>query len=134
MKKIIVILLTVCSINCIAQTDSLELYKQGYKIAKELNIEYKSKIESTNEVIHQLQLQTQDLNEIIKTSDYILYNDSLQLDIQSQQIKLLNDNLNIYQKEFNRRNKFWNKPVFGVILGMVGTITLIHVIDYSLPQ
>lgn len=134
MKKLIVILLAVYSINCTAQTDSLELYKRGYKIAKELNVEYKSKLESTNELIHQLQLQTQDLNEIIKTGDYILYNDSLQLDIQSQQIKLLNDNLNIYQKEFNRRNKFWNKPVFGAILGMVGTITLIHVIDYSLPQ
>lgn len=134
MKKLIVILLAVYSINCTAQTDSLELYKRGYSVAKELNLEYKVKIESMDGVLQELQLQTQDLTEIIKTNDYILYNDSLQLDIQTQQIKLLNDNLNIYQKEFNRRNKFWNKPVFGIILGMVGTVTLIHVIDYSLPQ
>jgi hypothetical protein len=46
----------------------------------------------------------------------------------------LNENLKIYQKEFNRRDRFWNKPAFGVVLGMVGTVTLIHVIGYTLPQ
>tara|TARA_R110000744_G_scaffold282626_1_gene394283 strand:- start:37 stop:441 length:405 start_codon:yes stop_codon:yes gene_type:complete len=134
MKKIIVILLAVCSINCTAQTDSLELYKRGYETAKQLTSEYKYKLDMTMNAFQELQLQVEDLDNIVKTHEYIMYNDSLQLNIQQQQIKLLNDNLNIYQKEFSRRDKFWNKPVFGAILGMVGTITLIHVIDYSLPQ
>jgi hypothetical protein len=119
---------------CIAQTDSLELYKKGYGIAKQLNVEYKQKLDISEGIVYEQSLQIKDLQDISKTHEYILYNDSLQLDIQSQQIKLLNDNINIYQKEFSRRNRFWNKPLFGAIIGVVGTIAIIHVVDYSLPQ
>lgn len=134
MRNIIIILLLTCSFNCIAQTDSLELYKRGYETAKKLTSEYKYKLDMTMNAFQELQLQVEDFDNIEKTYEYIMYNDSLQLNIQQQQIKLLNDNLNIYQKEFDRRDKFWNKPWFGTILGAVGTITIIHVIDYSLPQ
>tara|TARA_R110000744_G_scaffold58380_2_gene121781 strand:+ start:87 stop:449 length:363 start_codon:yes stop_codon:yes gene_type:complete len=119
---------------CIAQTDSLELYKKGYAISKKLNVEYKFKLGVAEGIVYEQDLQIKDLQDISKTHEYILYNDSIQLDIQSQQIKLLNDNIDIYQKEFTRRNKFWNKPLFGTILGVIGTISIIHVVDYSLPQ
>jgi len=134
MKKLLIILFTICSTICTAQMDSLELYKKGYSIAKELNIEYKYKLEVSEGIVYEQELQIKDLQDVSKTHEYILYNDSLQLSIQSQQIKLLNENLNIYQKEFNRRDRFWNKPVFGAVLGMVGTVALIHVIGYTLPQ
>tara|TARA_R110001632_G_scaffold185302_4_gene305549 strand:- start:2207 stop:2611 length:405 start_codon:yes stop_codon:yes gene_type:complete len=134
MRNIIIILLSICSFSCIAQTDSLELYKRGYETAKKLTSEYKYKLDMTMNAFQELQLQVEDLDNIVKTHEYIMYNDSLQLNIQHQQIKLLNDNLNIYQKEFSRRDKFWNKPWFGSVLGVIGTIAIIHVIDYSLPQ
>ena len=117
-----------------AQTDSLQLYKKGYFASKKLNIEYKHKLELTSEALQQLQIQSTEFSEIIKTHEYITYNDSLQLNMQSHQIRLLNDNVNIYRKEFSRRDKFWNKPLFGSILGVIGTVAIIHVIDYSLPR
>jgi len=46
----------------------------------------------------------------------------------------LNENINLYRKELDKRNKFWNSPAGGVVLGMIGTIAIIHIIDYSLPQ
>ena len=46
----------------------------------------------------------------------------------------LNENINLYKKELSQRDKFWNSPAGGVVLGIVGTIALIHIIDYSLPQ
>ena len=134
MKKIIVILLALASFSCTAQTDSLELFKQGYIKARELNKQYKFKVEACETVVLELEAQVKDLKELQTTHESIVRLDSMQLSIRDEQIRLLNDNLDIYQKEFNRRGKFWNKPWFGAVLGAVGTIAIIHVIDYSLPQ
>ena len=125
--------ITFCML-CYSQTDSLALYKKGYLTCKELNKEYKIKVESLNGIINQHELQVIDLREIITTKDFIIKNDSLQIDNLLQQQKLLKENLNIYQKEFERRDKFWNKPWFGAVLGVVGTVSIIHVIDYTLPR
>ena len=134
MKKILVILCMLCTTYCIAQTDSLQLYKKGYEIAKQLNVEYKLKLELNNNTIVQQDSLILDLRNIISTKDILLKNDKDQIDILNQQQIFLKENLNIYQKEFNRRDKFWNKPWFGAILGIAGTVAIIHVIDYSLPQ
>ena len=59
--------------------------------------------------------------------------DSLQISLLEDQKKLLNDNIKLYQKELDRRNKFWHSPAGGIVLGVIGTVAIIHVIDYSLP-
>ena len=134
MKKILLILCVFVSSFCFAQTDSLSLYKKGYEQARDLNRQYKLKIETCETLFYEMEAQVKDLQEIQKTHESILRMDSLQLNYKNEQIRLLTDNLNIYQKQFNKRDKFWNKPWFGAVLGSIGTIAIIHVIDYSLPQ
>ena len=134
MKKVLLILCMFATSFCIAQTDSLSLYKKGYEQARELNKQYKLKIETCETIVLELEAQVADLQEIQRTHQSILRIDSLQLNLQTEQIRLLNDNLNIYQKQFANRDKFWNKPWFGAVLGSLGTIAIIHVIDYSLPE
>ena len=134
MKKFLLILCVFITSFCTAQTDSLSLYKKGYEQARELNKQYKFKIEACETVVLELEAQVADLQEIQTTHQSILRIDSLQLNYKNEQIRLLTDNLNIYQKQFNKRDKFWNKPWFGAVLGSIGTIAIIHVIDYSLPQ
>ena len=134
MKKILLILSILITFSCTAQTDSLELFKQGYIKARELNKQYKFKVEACETVVLELEAQVADLQEIQTTHQSILRIDSLQLNYKDEQIRLLTDNLNIYQKQFSKRDKFWNKPWFGAVLGSIGTIAIIHVIDYSLPQ
>ena len=95
---------------------------------------YKFKIETCETVVLELEAQVADLQEIQLTHQSILRIDSLQLNYKDEQIRLLTDNLNIYQKQFSKRDKFWNKPWFGAVLGSIGTIAIIHVIDYSLPR
>jgi hypothetical protein len=140
MKKSLLLLLIIIIASCAApkkccgQTDSLELYKKGYQIAKTLNVEYKQKIDLQFTTINEQDSLILDLRNLLSTKDLIIKYDSEQIDILNQQQVFLKDNLSIYQKEFNKRDKFWNKPWFGAVLGAVGTITIIHVIDYSLPQ
>ena len=134
MKRLLTIVLIAITTLCYSQVDSLELYKKGYLTCKQLNKEYKLKVESLNGIISEHELQVIDLREIITTKNYILKNDSLQIDNLLQQQRLLKENLNIYQKEFERRDKFWNKPWFGAVIGVVGTVGIIHVIDYTLPR
>jgi len=134
MKKLLFILFTISTLLCTAQTDSLELYKKGYQISKALNEEYKIKISDLNNVVIEQDSLVIDLRSVISTQKYIINNDSLQLDILDQQTKLLKDNINIYQKELDRQNKFWRSPIGGIVIGIVGTVAIIHVIDYSLPR
>ena len=51
-----------------------------------------------------------------------------------QEIGLLNDQIIIYTDRLNQVDKWYKKPWIGVVGGFVGTIVLIHTIDYTLPQ
>ena len=51
-----------------------------------------------------------------------------------QEIELLNDQIIIYTDRLNQVDKWYKKPWIGVVGGFVGTIVLIHTIDYTLPQ
>jgi len=51
-----------------------------------------------------------------------------------QEIELLNDQIIIYTDRLNQVDKWYKKPWIGVVGGFVGTVVLIHTIDYTLPQ
>ena len=51
-----------------------------------------------------------------------------------QEIELLNDQILIYTDRLNQVDKWYKKPWVGAVGGFVGTIVLIHTIDYTLPQ
>jgi len=51
-----------------------------------------------------------------------------------QEIELLNDQIIIYTDRLNQVDRWYKKPWIGVVGGFVGTVVLIHTIDYALPQ
>ena len=131
MKKLVTVILVLITFNCFSQDKD---YKKAYEISKTLNTQYKLKITSLDSVVLKQDLFILDLNNIIDVNKKIMSSDSLQLSLLEDQKRLLNDNINLYRKELDRRNKFWYSPAGGVVLGVIGTIAIIHIIDYSLPQ
>jgi len=131
MKKLVTIIIFLITFNCFSQTKD---YKNAYELSKQLNTEYKLKITSQDSVISKQDLYISDLNSIILVNKKLTANDSLQISLLESQKLFLNENINLYRKELDKRNKFWNSPTGGVVLGIVGTIAIIHIIDYSLPQ
>ena len=88
-------------------------------------------------------LRTQDSIKTILISDLeaeiILYNrlaqqDSLLLAYKNTEIQLLNERIIIYDERLQQIDKWYNKPAIGVVGGFLGTILLIRVIDYTLPE
>ena len=131
MKKLVTIILVLITFNCFSQDKD---YKKAYEISKTLNTQYKLKITSLDSVVAKQDLLILDLNNIISVNKKLTANDSLQISLLESQKVFLNENIKLYKKELDKRNKFWNSPAGGVVLGIVGTIAIIHIIDYSLPQ
>ena len=84
-------------------------------------------------------LQSQDSIKTIYISNleseiFLLQNltqqDSLLLAYKTQEIQLLNDQIELYDKRLNEVDKWYNKPWIGV----VGTILFLNAIDYTLPK
>ena len=130
MKKILTIIFLLFTLISYSQTKD---YKTVYEITKKLNTEYKLKITSLDSVIAKQDLFITDLNNIIDVNKKIMASDSLQIFLLEDQKRLLNDNINLYRKELDRRDRWWNSRAAGIVFGTIGTIAIIHVIDYSLP-
>ena len=130
MKNLLTIILLLFTFISYAQTKD---YKPAYELTKKLNTEYKLKITSLDSVILKQDLYISDLKNIISINNKLSSQDSLHISLLVQQKDFLNKNINLYKKELDRRDKFWNRPAFGIILGVAGTVGLIHVIDYTLP-
>lgn len=88
-------------------------------------------------------LNTQDSIKTILISDLeaeiILYNrlsqqDSLIIAYKNKEIELLNERIILYDERLKQIDKWYNKPSVGVAGGFLGTILLIRVIDYTLPE
>ena len=88
-------------------------------------------------------LNTQDSIKTILISDLeteiILYSklaqqDSLIIAYKNKEIELLNERITLYDKRLEQVDKWYNKPWVGAVGGFIGTITLIRVIDYTLPE
>ena len=84
-------------------------------------------------------LQSQDSIKTIYISNleseiFLLQNltqqDSLLLVYKTQEIQLLNEQIELYDKRLNQVDKWYNKPWIGV----VGTILFLNVVDYTLPK
>jgi hypothetical protein len=60
--------------------------------------------------------------------------DSILLMYKNQEIDLLNGQIKLYDNRLKVVDKWYNKRWVGFIMGVAATATMIHVIDYSLPQ
>ena len=71
---------------------------------------------------------------LIKSMSSVIKQDSLILSYKNIEVGLLNDRLLLYETELNRSNLWYEQRWFGILLGSIGTIGIIHVVDYSLPK
>ena len=70
----------------------------------------------------------------IRLFETILEQDSLVLAYKQEQITLLEIQIQLYDDRLNQVDKWYDKRPFGVVIGVLGTIGLIHVIGYTLPE
>ena len=133
MRRLFLFLLIIPNL-CFSQIDTCKTYKELYSTSKALNLEYKKKISKLDVVILEQDSLVSVKNEILLQKDFILRNDSLQFDLYNKQIKLLNENLSIYEKDREKQGKWHKRFVPGFVVGMIGTVFLINAINYSLPQ
>tara|TARA_R110000744_G_scaffold140785_4_gene252090 strand:- start:124 stop:507 length:384 start_codon:yes stop_codon:yes gene_type:complete len=60
--------------------------------------------------------------------------DSTLLLYHRQEIGLLNDQIKLYNDRLKVVDKWYNKRWVGTLIGVVGTIAIVHAIDYTLPE
>ena len=126
MKNILLILLMIITFNCYSQViieipeDELEEVFLAIDTLKQQD-------EIKTSLIFDLESQ-------VRNYEMLSKQDSLILNYRLQQVKLLNEQIKLYDDRLNQVDKWYKKPWVGVVGGVVGTIITIHVIDYSLPR
>ena len=70
----------------------------------------------------------------VKLFETIIKQDSLVLAYKQEQITLLESQIELYDDRLNKVDKWYDKRPFGVVIGVLGTIGIIHVIGYTLPE
>jgi hypothetical protein len=75
-----------------------------------------------------------DLESQVRNYEMLSKQDSLILNYRLQQVKLLNEQIKLYDNRLKQVDKWYNKPWVGVVGGVITTLITIHVIDYSLPK
>tara|TARA_R110000824_G_scaffold336094_1_gene522642 strand:- start:30 stop:434 length:405 start_codon:yes stop_codon:yes gene_type:complete len=60
--------------------------------------------------------------------------DSLIISYKDQEILLLNEQIDLHLDRLNQVDKWHNRPIVGVVGGVLGTVLLIQALDYTLPQ
>ena len=126
MKNILLILLMIITFNCYSQViieipeDELEEVFLAIDTLKQQD-------EIKTSLIFDLESQ-------VRNYEMLSKQDSLLLNYRLQQVKLLNEQIKLYDDRLKQVDKWYKKPWVGVVGGVVGTIITIHVIDYSLPR
>ena len=126
MKNILLILLMIITFNCYSQViieipeDELEEVFLAIDTLKQ-----QDKLKSS--LIFDLESQ-------VRNYEMLSKQDSLLLNYRLQQVKLLNEQIKLYDDRLKQVDKWYKKPWVGVVGGVVGTLITIHVLDYSLPQ
>ena len=92
--------------------------------------------EAVEDLEHQDSLKTiliQDLEYQIKNYEFLSKQDSTILSYKQQEIKLLNEQIKIYDDRLKKVDKWYKKPWIGFVAGTLTTVLTIHVINYTLP-
>ena len=126
MKYVLAFLIAIGSLNVQAQ-DSTKVPQAELDAiieAMDLLVEQDS---INNLLIFQLESEVRLFETIIKQ-------DSLVLNYNREEIALLESQIQLYSDRLKHVDKWYDKRPFGIILGVAGTIGLIHVIGYTLPE
>ena len=76
----------------------------------------------------------QELEFQIKLHEQLAKQDSLIILYKDQEIKLLNEEIDLYIYRLDKVDKWYNRPWVGITGGFLGTILLLNTIDYTLPD
>ena len=76
----------------------------------------------------------QELEFEIKLHEQLAKQDSLIILYKDQEIKLLNEEIDLYIYRLDKVDKWYNRPWVGITGGFLGTILLLNTIDYTLPD
>ena len=76
----------------------------------------------------------QELEFEIKLHEQLAKQDSLIILYKDQEIKLLNEEIDLYIYRLDKVDKWYNQPMIGAAAGILGTILLIQTLDYTLPD
>ena len=105
MKKVLFILLAVVSLSCFSQTDETVTIPQD------------------------------ELNEFFLAIDTLTTQDSIKtLLIRDLEFQIINYKTLVNDNRLKIVDKWYNKRWVGTVIGIAGTIGIIHAINYSLPQ
>lgn len=74
-----------------------------------------------------------DLETQINNYKILSKKDSLIIDYKIEEIKLLKEQILLYDNEVKKLNVWYRKPWVGYIAGTVSTIFTIHIMNYTLP-
>ena len=127
MKNLFLILFLGLSSACYAQQDTLKIP------ADELE-EFFFALDTLETQDSAKTVLIQELEFEIKLHEQLAKQDSLIILYKDQEIKLLNEEIDLYLYRLDKVDKWYNKPWVGVVGGFVGTIVLINTIDYTLPD
>lgn len=75
----------------------------------------------------------QDLENQIYNYNLLSKKDSLIISYKKEEIKLINEQIILYDRRLNEVDKWYKKPWVGYIAGITSTILTIHIINYTLP-
>tara|TARA_Y100000389_G_scaffold163305_1_gene166499 strand:- start:34 stop:411 length:378 start_codon:yes stop_codon:yes gene_type:complete len=75
----------------------------------------------------------QDLENQIYNYNLLSKKDSLIISYKKEEIKLINEQIILYDRRLNEVDKWYKKPWVGYIAGIASTILTIHIINYTLP-
>lgn len=126
MKQLIVILISLASLNTLAQ-DTLHIPQS--EIDDIISVmDTLIEQDSINNILIEQQ------KEQIANYELLTKQDSMLLSFKSVQINLYKEQTKLYEQKLRLSDKWWNKRPFGYILGVASTILLIHTIDYALPR
>ena len=76
----------------------------------------------------------QELEFEIKLHEQLAKQDSLIILYKDQEIRLLNEEIDLYVYRLDKVDKWYNRPWVGVAGGFLGTMFLINTIGYTLPD
>ena len=119
MKNLLFILATIISLNCFAQDKIVKIPQSeldAFFLAVD-TLRYQDSIKTV--LIADLEKQLQFKTNLEFTNKTILLN-------QESEIKMLNDQINLYQDRLKITDAWYNKRWFGIVIGVAGTSTAIY--------
>lgn len=74
-----------------------------------------------------------DLENQVNNYKLLSKKDSLIISYKKEEIRLINEQILLYDRRLNEVDKWYKKPWVGYVAGIASTVLTIHVINYTLP-